>query len=58
MMHTLAAFLLLERYFGKTSDIGFCSSTPLSIGEKLISWEASPEVYCIALPPAANCRNN
>lgn len=58
IIHTVAAFLLLERQFGKASDGGCCSSTPLSIGVKLISFEASPEEYCIELPPAANFKTN
>lgn len=57
-MHTIAVALrLLGRRLVETLDAGCCSSSPFSIGVKLIIFEASPEEYWTALPPAANCKN-
>ena len=58
-MRTLAAMLLLLwRPFWKTLETsGWCSSL-FSTGVKVINFEASPEVYCIKLPLAANYGNN
>lgn len=52
---TVAEKLLFKgKPFRKTPVFDDCSSTPFSIGVKVMSLEASAGVYCMALPPAAN----
>lgn len=36
-----------------TQDGGSCSSSPLSVGAKVINFEVSPIVYRTAVPPPA-----
>ena len=58
-MPTLAAkLLLLCRPFWKTLETGGWCSSLFRTGVKVINFEASPDVYCIKLPLAANYGNN
>lgn len=52
---TVAEPLLFEgKPFCKKPVVDDCSSTPFSTGVKVMIFEASAGVYCMALPPAAN----